>query len=144
MLGRFLKNWAGTGWKVISDRVHSYSDFREKFIAQYWNIQIQRRVRYHLEFGNYHPSMNMTTTHYVLNVMAQVKHLTPPIEERDLVQKLARHFSERTRVATTTRGVDTLEKFIMVVDECQDLERDLQRVNNQLSNYCLLYTSRCV
>ena len=23
----------------------------------------------------------------------------------------------------------------MVVDECQDLERDLQRVNNQLSNY---------
>ena len=49
--------------------------------------------------------------------------------------KLARHFSERTRVATTTRGVDTLEKFIMVVDECQDLERDQQRVSNQLSNY---------
>ena len=81
---------------------------------------------YHLEFGKYHPSMNMTTTNYVLNVMAQVKHLTPPTEERDLVYKLARHFSERTRVATTTRGVDTLEKFIMVVDECQDLERDLQ------------------
>ena len=49
--------------------------------------------------------------------------------------KLARHFSERTRVATTTRRVDTLEKFIKVVDECQDLERDLQRVSNQLSNY---------
>ena len=46
----------------------------------------------------------MTTTNYVLNVMAQVKHRTPPIEERDLVYKLARHFSERTRVATTTRG----------------------------------------
>ena len=94
---------------------------------RYWNIQIQRRVRDHLEFGKYHPSMNMTTTNYVLNVMAQVKHLTPPIEERDLVYKLARHFSERTRVAPTTRGVDTLEKFIMVVDKC-----------------CLLYTSRCV
>ena len=64
----------------------------------------------------------MTTTNYVLNVMAQVKHLTPPMAERDLVYKLARHFSERTRVATTTRGVDTLGKFIMVVDECQDLE----------------------
>ena len=40
--------------------------------------------------------MNMTTTNYVHNVMAQVKHLTPPIEERDLVYiyKLARHFSE--------------------------------------------------
>ena len=67
--------------------------------------------------------------------MAQVKHLPPPIEERDLVYKIARHFSERTRVATTTRGVDTLEKFIMVVDECLDLERDLPRVSNQLSNY---------
>ena len=55
-------------------------------------IQIQRRVRDHLEFGNYHPSMNMTTTNYVLNVMAQVQHLTPPMEERDLVYKLARHF----------------------------------------------------
>ena len=51
------------------------------------------------------------------------------------VYKLARHFSERTRVATTTRGVHTLEKFIMVVDECQDLERDLQCVSNQLCNY---------
>ena len=70
MLGRFLKNWAGTWWKVISDRVQTYSDFREKFLAQYWNIQIQRRVRDHLEFGTYHPSMNMTTTNYVLNVMA--------------------------------------------------------------------------
>ena len=39
------------------------------------------------------------------------------------------------RDRTTTRGVDTLEKFIMVVDECQDLERDLQLVSNQLSNY---------
>ena len=77
----------------------------------------------------------MTTTNYVPNVMAQVKHLTPPIEERDLVYKLARHFSERTRVATTTRGVDTLEKFIMVVDKCQDLERDLKCVNTQQSNH---------
>ena len=33
------------------------------------------------------------------------------------------------------QGVDTLEKFIMVVDECLDLERDLQRVSNQLNNY---------
>ena len=41
MLGRFLKNWAGTWLKVISDRVQTYSDFREKFLAQYWNIQIQ-------------------------------------------------------------------------------------------------------
>ena len=31
--------------------------------------------------------------------------------------------------------MDTLEKFIMVVDECQDLERELKRVNNQLSNH---------
>ena len=59
MLGRFLKNWAGTWLKVISDRVQTYSDFREKFLAQYWNVQIQRRVRDHLEFGKYHPSMNM-------------------------------------------------------------------------------------
>ena len=85
MLGRFLKNWAGTWWKVISDRVQTYSEFREKFLAQYWNVQIQRRVRDHLEFGKYHPSMNMTTTNYVLNVMAQAKHLTPPIEERPSV-----------------------------------------------------------
>jgi hypothetical protein len=77
----------------------------------------------------------MTTTNYVLKLMAQIKHLTPPMEERDLVYKVARHFSERTRVATTTRGVDTLEKFIMVVEECQDLERDLQRVNHQQGNY---------
>ena len=32
MLGLFLKNWAGTWWKVISDRVQTYSDFREKYV----------------------------------------------------------------------------------------------------------------
>ena len=52
-------------------------------------IRDRRRVLNHLEFGNYDLSMNLTTTNYVLNVMAQVKHLTPPIEERDLVYKLS-------------------------------------------------------
>jgi chromosome segregation ATPase len=42
MLNRFLKSWAGTWWKVISDLVRTYADFKEKYLAQYWNVQIQR------------------------------------------------------------------------------------------------------
>ena len=66
--------------------------------------------------------------------MAQVNYLTPPLEEKDLVYKLARHFSEKTRVAAVTRGVNTIEEFIMVIDECQDLVRDLHRTQVKVEN----------
>ena len=134
ILNRQLKGWAGTWWRVISDRVKTYEEFKMKFLGQYWNVQIQRRVRDQLEFGKYSSAMRISPGNYVLKVMAQVKYLTPPLEERDLVYKLARHFSDKTRVATVTRGVSTIEEFIMVIDECQDLERDLHRTQVRVEN----------
>lgn len=134
VLGRLLKGWAGTWWRVIADRVKTYEEFRQKFLGQYWNIQIQRRVRDQLEYGKYSPLMRMSPGNYVLKIMAQVKHLTPSLDESDLVYKLSRHFTEKARVATVTRGVKTIEEFIMVIDECQDLERELQRTQVRVEN----------
>lgn len=128
ILNRILKGWANTWWRVVADKVKTYDQFKAKFLGQYWNVQVQRRIRDHLEFGHFDPCANLTPANYVMNVVSHVKHLTPPLEDRDLVYKLARHFSERTRVAATCRGVDTIEGFIMLVDECQDLERELKGV----------------
>lgn len=46
-------------------------------------MQIQCRLRDHLEFRSYHESKNITPTNYVANVMAQVQHLPLPLEETD-------------------------------------------------------------
>lgn len=70
----------------------------------------------------------------MLYVMGQVKRPWSPLEKKNSVYKLARHFFEGTRVAKTTIGVDTIEGFITVVEVYQYLERDLKRVNTPVES----------
>lgn len=100
------------GRYMVASRIRPSSNIRRAHglvLRSILNVQIQRRISDHLEFGFYRASMNITATSYVLNVMAQVKHPTPPLEEKNLVNILARRFSQRTRVSTNTRGLILLK-----------------------------------
>ena len=77
-------------------------------------IRDRRRVRDHLEFGKYHPSMNMTTTNYVLNVMAQVKHLTPPIEAVSYTHLLNPQIEVRRIPTVGLATNENLSEFILI------------------------------
>lgn len=54
MLNRVLRSWAGTWWEVVVDKVKTYKVFQTRFLAQYWNVQVQRRFHDYLVFENTH------------------------------------------------------------------------------------------
>lgn len=66
--------------------------------------------------------------------MAQVKHVMMLLKRGTWYIKS--HFTsiEQMRAATTTKGVDTVEGFIVVVEEYQDLEWDLKMVNTPVES----------
>lgn len=66
--------------------------------------------------------------------MVLMKSIKPPLEERDLDYKLARNFSELTRVATASRGINNFEEFLMVINECQNWGRDIRRMQETVEN----------
>jgi vacuolar-type H+-ATPase subunit H len=88
-ISRHLEGDAMTWWRVVKHRVTTYQQFREAFIAKYWNTQVQEHVRDGLEYGRYHWGGTYNVVQYLEHRILECRNIIPPIPGEHLIRKSA-------------------------------------------------------
>lgn len=123
---RFEKT-AAQWFQIIRETITTYADFKRKFEERYWNHTIQRKIRDRLEFGRYDPRFK-TKEAYVIELVARAKHLRPQLTEGDMVIKLSYHFNRDISVAVITRGIQTIEQFLLMLAQWEEARYTMGQV----------------
>lgn len=123
-INRHLEGDAMIWWRVVRHRVSTYQQFREAFIAKFWNTQVQDYVRDGLEYRRYQWGGAYNMVQYLEHRILECRNLIPPIPDEHLIRKLSRHYSKEIEVAVLTRGVTELGSF-------ESLLNDFMNVRNR-------------
>ena len=128
-VARNLEGEAVIWWKLVKNEITTFQQFQDVFISKYWNQLVHEAVRDRLEYGKYSTDSGLSMIQYMEKCILQNHQLIPPISDKHLIRKIARHYSHDITVATLTRGVSNITEFQYLLMEF---------------TACLLYTSRCV
>ena len=123
-IARHLEGKAAIWWRLTKDSINNFVGFTEAFINKYRNVVIQEHVRDQLEFGKYHPENGTSMIQYLERKLLENRQLIPPISDRHLIRKIARHYPHEIEVAIITRGVSTISEFEQVLLEFMSIRND--------------------
>ena len=105
-----------------------YKDLVDSFRACYWNKEIQSKIHVHLEFGKYLQSKG-TNEKYLIQLVANAKHLEPEMSEAEFVNKMVHHFSRGIQVAVITQGIKTLEELLLLLRKWESVYGNVESYN---------------
>ena len=134
-VSRRLEGEATIWWRLVRDSINTFVEFTEAFVNKYWNDVIQERVRDQLEFGWYHQEAGMSMIQYLERKLLENRQLIPPISDRHLIRKIARHYPHEIEVTIITRGVSTIVEFEQVLLEFSSLRNGNRSVNQGQLNH---------
>ena len=100
-------------WQVVKVEVNSFQTFERKFLKRYWGEQAQCEIRRKPE--KTHHARNATS------VYVEAKELYPLPSDREVIQKLARHFNEEIKYAIIGAQVMPRNSLNHVVEFFLDL-----------------------
>lgn len=105
---------ANTGaWlDLIIDEIHTFEQFEQRFLDQFWNTEIQAEFCNRVRFGKYIPNGNLTKAQYVQQIANVNKYLQTPFTEYVLIHMLAKHFNIGIIKACTGFNIQKLDDFI--------------------------------
>lgn len=104
-------------WLVVKGEVTCLNSFLQKFQQRYWGEKVQHEIKKKLEFGTFKCNQDHSRAEYAIKVFATVNELTPPLEPREVITKLARHFNDEIKYAIIGRGIDRYEPLIELLEE---------------------------
>lgn len=147
-VSRYLKDAAASWFTMVNDDLKTYEEFKLAFERRYWNEYIQMRIRNTLEFGKYNPG-KLSEDEYVIMLVERSKHLRPALTQKELVIKLANHFSRNIQLAIHVQGIATIEDLLILLTQMEgvirerDPPRGVQRDNrNQNQDRGTWYSQR--
>lgn len=111
-----LTDIASDWWQVVEEGVADFDQFKEAFAAKFWSEAMQDRVLMVLNTFSYTPDGKTTRVEYATRLFATARDLTPRLEEKTLVRKVARHFTHAILTAVISNGVDTMKKFLDILE----------------------------
>ena len=101
----------------------------------------KRQVRDQLEYGKYNPHGRQNIEQYTIAQTERVKHLKPKFFKYEIVSKLSYHFHRDIQLAVYTQGIKTIEQFLILVTQSQNINKSntaphyQQRRINYHNNY---------
>ena len=130
VIGSCLRGTAKDWWDLTKETDDDLHTFCDKFRERYWGESVQHEAKARLEFGFYQvgPDINMTT--YALQAFREAKSLTPPLDDKEIIRKLARHFNEDIRGVIIGRSISKLKDLLCIMegfDRCGPLIHKGQR-----------------
>lgn len=126
-----LKSSAGEWAAYKEESFRNFRDFEIAFRERYWGTSQERELYLDLKYGKYRGGN--TRADYVLRLVKQSKFLTEPVNESELIEWIAKHFSDDADIQRSilVRGfttIDEMEKFLRKIDIAEE-ERRTVRVN---------------
>ena len=116
---KYLRESAAQWFTIVRDNITTYQQFRDAFENRYWNMHTQRQVRDELEFGRYNPTGGQSMEQYAITQIERCKHLKPKYSEYEIISKLAYHYHKTIQLAMFTQGIQTIEKFLVLITQGQ-------------------------
>ncbi|XP_043288413.1 myb-like protein P [Venturia canescens] len=118
LLSQSLEKAAKEWWELVEDQVNSFEDVEKRFTNRFWSHDVQRRVRKDLEFGKYPEKPGkLTKVEYATRTFGAARDLIPPPSDPDIVASLSQHFTEEIRATIISRGFETLEQLIELLEK---------------------------
>ena len=116
-IGRHLEMDAGIWWRVIRNQVTTFEEFKEAFTQKYWGQERQDEIRDHLEYGKFDWHGQVSSIQYIERILLECRQLSPTITDKQLIRKIAKHFSRDVQLAVVTRGINTIPNFESLIVE---------------------------
>ena len=91
------------------------------FMEKYWNNVIQAKILRDLEFGFYRAEYNYSRSEYVLKIYNNVKMITGAPSEREIVEKIFRHFDEMVQQMVFARNICTINGLMNLLNSQDQL-----------------------
>ena len=72
-------------WQLHRENVHSFDEFRQMFLSQYWSVSTQSHVRATIMTEHFTPGPNRSLEAHVSELYERTRHMTPPITDTEFI-----------------------------------------------------------
>lgn len=117
LMAQCFEKAANEWWMLIEEEVEDLHDLERRFQARYWSEEVQFKARKMLEFGHFNEGTQTTRAEYATRIFGTARDLTPTPSDGEIINALSRHFSEDIRATIIARGIQTLEKLILLLEK---------------------------
>ncbi|KAJ8946979.1 hypothetical protein NQ317_003915 [Molorchus minor] len=114
--------------------IENIQDFENLFLKQFWGEYAQNSVREKLYFGKFNYNLSNSLNLYALRLYAIAKHLTPAMEESDIVLYISRHFKAEVAENLAIHNIKTMDQLSNYLNR---IERNMN--TTQRSNFPIPY-----
>nr|XP_034194641.1 uncharacterized protein LOC117610902 [Osmia lignaria] len=116
IIDQALKGVASDWWDLVSGDIRTWDDFACGFLSQFWSTTVQRKIRTNLETGYYRDDSGTTRVTYAMRLIGDARDLTPRRSDDEIVQILARHFTQAVHDSVTAQNITTVDAFLTLLD----------------------------
>lgn len=115
-----LKGTAGDWVAVKEPSFKTYEDFVHSFKSRFWGLDKQRELFLEIQYGRFESG---NRSDYFLNLINQASFLEEKISDKDLIEKISKHFPTEVRRGIITQGlhtIDSVEEYLRKIDDTYD------------------------
>ncbi|KAJ8885673.1 hypothetical protein PR048_011871 [Dryococelus australis] len=121
-----LKSTAQYWPEVVKNSFTTYSEFRSKFLEQFWNKKIQGNLRAKLHTERFYPGKGKKLEEHLSEVYDKSKQLTPPVSDEEFAAMILHQLPNKYQTHWSGRLDHDLASFREGLLEFDRIER-LQR-----------------
>ncbi|XP_031346454.1 uncharacterized protein LOC116176294 [Photinus pyralis] len=119
-------------WADISNTDwNCFENFKQDFMEQYWSQKIQDEVRMKIMGHREYQSRNGNYVDHARYWIKQAMHLNPPMEERQIVNSLSKHYPKEVERALVSAGVKNKKEMLEKLDELYKVDQRRSNPRNQ-------------
>lgn len=109
-------------FSVYRDSMTCLEEFKEKFLAKFWNENIQSRERQRIIFGQYRKQEGVSYTEYFLSHVLICKNLEGLESEGQILKLLLRHFPDKIREACCMQNISSIKQMECLLENFDAFE----------------------
>lgn len=114
----------------MEEEIENMKDLRKAFLENFWSKSMQDRVLLVLNSFYYVANGKTSRVGYATRLFAMARDLKPRLEEKTLVRKVARHFTQSILIAVMSNGIETIKEPLDIL-EIHDQTGPVNRRPNQ-------------
>ncbi|KAK4880516.1 hypothetical protein RN001_008662 [Aquatica leii] len=101
-------------FSMIEQDIQSFEEFKFAFLNRYWGRIEQSKVRRMIMHGKY-KGYERSRECYATKIISQVKQLSPPMEEEEIIYYIGEHFEEDINRRIGLENIRTIEELMVLL-----------------------------
>lgn len=142
LITQSLRGNAGEWWDIVSDQITTWAQFSRALQERFWSSAIQRKVRDNLNAGVYRPEAGSSRVAYAMKLIGTARDLLPRPTDEEIVQTLARHFTQSVDDCVLGQNICTIDAFLALLERFDNGGTVNRQRQEERPNYTREWNSR--